>query len=179
MNQHQEEILTMFLIGYALLTVMFVIGVYLFGIEQTNNESFKNMTQAIALANDVDAPQIPAFGLGLAIDTSVIPTKNLYANHPLVKQTLENLQEDLWDLGFHNKKHGSFYTLHKLTMENNILYCQRNGKKVSVASVLSKECGLRNPRWMNYLVVKQYGDYQINYIPFKDYVIQKHNLAFS
>ena len=107
---------------------------------------------------------------------SQVPTK-AYANHPLVKKTIEDLLKQDIGIGYLEYADGPFVRLSNPKMTNNVLYCDSNGSTVSVASVLSQEKNLTRPRWLNYVYVEHTVGEPSTLL--KDYIAQKHALVFS
>lgn len=99
------------------------------------------------------------------------------ANHPLVKQTIMELQKQESYIGYLQYHEGPLIKLANLTMYKNVLYCEHNGSVVSVSSVLSNEKNLTRPRWLNYVYVEE--KTESSRMLLKDYIAQKHNLVFS
>jgi len=107
--------------------------------------------------------------------------KTAYADHPLVKLTVDALVEKNVPFGFIRQEDTTtfFYELKNVALDGSVLSCFYKGKPTPVSLVLTHEKNLRRPRWLNHVYVSVPINTEIRHMLLKDYVALKYDLVFT
>ena len=104
-----------------------------------------------------------------------------YADHPLVKLTVDTLVQRNIPFGYIRKEKElvHFYELKNIELDGSVLYCSYKGKLTPVSLVLANEKNLRRPRWLNHVYVGVPFNTEIRHMLLKDFITVKYDLVFT